>query len=162
MAVGRSSWIVSVSVRGVSRHKSLSIRRLSSRASLAVALAGTMVLGATYALQPAAAEGDSRTLSFLHLHTRETISVTYKRNGRYDDAGLKKLNWFLRDWRRDEQITMDPTLFDILWEVYREVGGQQPIEIISAYRAPGTNKMLRARSSGVAENSNHTTGHAID
>jgi len=121
-----------------------------------------MVLGATYALQPAAAEGDARTLSFLHLHTRETTTVTFKRNGRYDDAALKKLNWFLRDWRRDEPTTMDPRLFDILWEVYREVGGKQPIEIISAYRSPGTNKMLRARSSGVAENSNHTTGHAID
>lgn len=121
-----------------------------------------MVLGATYALQPAAAEGDTRTLSFLHLHTRESTTVTFKRNGRYDDAGLKKLNWFLRDWRRDEQTTMDPKLFDILWEVYREVGGKEPIEIISAYRSPGTNNMLRARSSGVAENSNHTTGHAID
>lgn len=121
-----------------------------------------MVLGATYALQPAAAEGDSRTLSFLHLHTRETTTVTFKRNGRYDEAALKKLNWFLRDWRRDEPTTMDPKLFDILWEVYREVGGKEPIEIISAYRSPGTNNMLRARSSGVAENSNHTTGHAID
>ncbi len=162
MADGPSVWNVSVSVRGVSRLKSLSIRRLSGKARLSAALAGITVLGATYALQPAAAEGDSRTLSFLHLHTRETTTVTFKRNGRYDDAALKKLNWFLRDWRRDEPTTMDPRLFDILWEVYREVGGQQPIEIISAYRSPGTNKMLRARSSGVAENSNHTTGHAID
>lgn len=121
-----------------------------------------MVLGAAYALQPAAAEGDSRTLSFLHLHTRETITVTFKRNGRYDEAALKKLNWFLRDWRKDEDIKMDPELFDILWQVYREVGAKEPIEIISAYRSPGTNNMLRARSSGVAENSNHTTGHAID
>lgn len=151
-----------MSVRGVSRHNSLSIRGPSSRAGVAVALAGIMMLGATYAQQPASAEGDSRALSFLHLHTRETVTVTYKRNGRYDDAGLKKLNWFLRDWRRDEQTTMDPKLFDILWEVYREVGGKEPIEIISAYRSPGTNAMLRARSSGVAENSNHTTGHAID
>ena len=129
---------------------------------LSAALAGVTLLGATYAMAPAAAEGDSRTLSFLHLHTRETITVTFKRNGRYDDDGLKKLNWFLRDWRRDEPTTMDPKLFDILWDVYREVGGKQPIEIISAYRSPGTNNMLRARSSGVAENSNHTTGHAID
>lgn len=162
MAVGRSSWNLSVSVRGVSRLKSPFIRRLSGKAGLPAALAGIMVLGATYALQPAAAEGDTRTLSFLHLHTRETTTITFKRNGRYDDAALKKLNWFLRDWRRDEPTTMDPKLFDILWEVYREVGGKEPIEIISAYRSPGTNKMLRARSSGVAENSNHTTGHAID
>ncbi|RDV03379.1 DUF882 domain-containing protein [Undibacter mobilis] len=162
MAVGRSSWIVSVSVRGVSRHKSLFNRRLGTRLGLSAALAGIVLLGAGNALLPAAAEGDSRTLSFLHLHTRETITVTFKRNGRYDDAALTKLNWFLRDWRRDEPTTMDPKLFDILWEVYREVGGKEPIEIISAYRSPGTNAMLRTRSSGVAENSNHTTGHAID
>lgn len=162
MAVGRSSWIVSVSVRGVSRHKSLFNRRLGARLGLSVALTGIMLLGAGSALRPAAAEGDTRTLSFLHLHTRETTTVTFKRNGRYDEAALKKLNWFLRDWRRDEPTTMDPKLFDILWEVYREVGGKEPIEIISAYRSPGTNAMLRARSSGVAENSNHTTGHAID
>lgn len=151
-----------MSVRGVSRHQFHSFRRLRTRLGLSAALGGILLLGATYAMPPAAAEGDTRTLSFLHLHTRETITVTYKRNGRYDDAGLNKLNWFLRDWRRDEQTTMDPKLFDILWEVYREVGGKEPIEIISAYRSPGTNAMLRARSSGVAENSNHTTGHAID
>jgi len=150
-----------VSVCGVSRHfSSFSSKR--ARLCLSAALTGILLLGAGQGLLPAAAEGDSRTLSFLHLHTRETITVTFKRNGRYDDAALKKLNWFLRDWRRDEDIRMDPKLFDILWEVYREVGGKQPIEIISAYRAPGTNAMLRARSSGVAENSNHTQGQAID
>ena len=150
-----------MSVRGVSRHfSSFSSKRV--RLGLSAALTGILLLGAGNGLLPAAAEGDSRTLSFLHLHTRETITVTFKRNGRYDDEALKKLNWFLRDWRRDEGTRMDPKLFDILWEVYREVGGKQPIEIISAYRAPGTNAMLRARSSGVAENSNHTQGQAID
>ena len=151
-----------MSVRGVSRHPSRPFRRLSARLGLSAALGGILLLGATYAWQPAAAEGDSRTLSFLNLHTRETITVTFKRNGRYDDEALKKLNWFMRDWRRNEEVKMDPKLFDILWEVYREVDGKQPIEVICGYRAPGTNAMLRARSSGVAENSNHTSGQAID
>ena len=125
-------------------------------------LAALMLIGANDGLQTASAEGDTRTLSFHHLHTDETITITYKRDGRYDDAALKKLDWFMRDWRRQESTRMDPKLFDILWEAYREVDGKKPIEVICGYRAPGTNAMLRARSTGVAQNSNHVGGQAID
>ena len=129
---------------------------------LPLGLAGLILLGANDSLQTASAEGDTRTLSFHHLHTGETITVTYKRDGRYDDAALRKLDWFMRDWRREESTRMDPKLYDILWLAYRDVGGKQPIEVICGYRAPGTNAMLRARSSGVAQNSNHVTGQAMD
>jgi uncharacterized protein YcbK (DUF882 family) len=125
-------------------------------------LAALILIGANDGLQTASAEGDTRTLSFHHLHTDETITITYKRDGRYDDAALKKLDWFMRDWRRQESTRMDPKLFDILWEAYREVDGKKPIEVICGYRAPGTNAMLRARSTGVAQNSNHVGGQAID
>lgn len=125
-------------------------------------LAALILVGANDALQTASAEGDTRTLSFHHIHTGETITITYKRDGRYDDAALKKLDWFMRDWRREESTRMDPHLFDILWEAYREVDGNKPIEVICGYRAPGTNAMLRARSTGVAQNSNHMGGQAID
>ena len=138
------------------------LRRAGIRLSASVALAGILLLGVNNALQPASAEGDTRTLSFRHLHTNETITVTFKRNGSYDQDALKKLDWFMRDWRKNEDVKMDPKLFDILWQVYRDVGGTQPIEIICGYRAPATNNMLRARSTGVAENSNHTHGQAID
>ena len=57
---------------------------------------------------------------------------------------------------------MDRRLFDILWEVYRDVDGKKPIQIISAYRSPATNSMLRRRSSGVARFSQHMLGHAMD
>ena len=57
---------------------------------------------------------------------------------------------------------MDRHLFDILWEVYRDVDGKKPIQIIYAYRAPATNAMLRRRSSGVARFSQHMLGHAMD
>ena len=57
---------------------------------------------------------------------------------------------------------MDRHLFDILWEVYRDVDGKKPIQIISAYRSPATNAMLRRRSSGVARLSQHMLGHAMD
>jgi uncharacterized protein YcbK (DUF882 family) len=120
------------------------------------------MLGANDALQNASAEGDTRTLSFHHVHTGEDLTITYKRNGRYDDAALKKLDWFMRDWRKEKSTRMDPHLFDLLWEAYREVGATQPIDVICGYRSPETNSMLRRRSIGVAQNSNHVSGLAMD
>jgi uncharacterized protein YcbK (DUF882 family) len=120
------------------------------------------MLGANDALQNASAEGDTRTLSFHHLHTGEDITVTFKRNGRYDDAALKKLDWFMRDWRKEQETHMDPHLFDLLWEAYREVGATQAIDVVCGYRSPETNSMLRARSSGVAQFSQHVNGQAMD
>jgi uncharacterized protein YcbK (DUF882 family) len=114
-------------------------------------------------LPNAIASGD-RTISLHHIHTKEEITVTYKRSGRYDPDAMKKLDWFLRDWRRDEAVKTDPQLIDLIWEVQQEVGAKKPIWIICGYRAPATNSMLRARSrnSGVANNSMHTIGRAID
>lgn len=138
-------------------------QRLSyARAMARLGLAGLLLIGAAGELQNANAEGDTRTLSFHHAHTKESITVTFKRNGRYDQAALKKLDWFMRDWRKNKDIKMDPHLFDLMWEVYREVGATAPIDIICGYRSPETNAMLRARSSGVARTSQHTEGHAID
>jgi uncharacterized protein YcbK (DUF882 family) len=110
----------------------------------------------------AAAFGETRTLSFFHTHTKESLTVTFRRNGRFDEGAISQLNWFLRDWRVDKPAQMDPRLFDILWEVYRESGSSQPINIISAYRSPETNGALRRRSSGVAEHSQHMLGKAMD
>ncbi len=133
-----------------------------ARAGLRLGAAATILLTGSNSLQNAVAEGDTRTISFHHVHTGEDITITYKREGRYDEAALKKLDWFMRDWRREEDTHMDPHLFDLLWETNREVGGKQPIEVICGYRSPETNSMLRARSSGVAEFSQHMQGHAID
>ena len=90
------------------------------------------------------------------------MTVTFRRDGRYDEQALTQLNWLLRDWRTDEPIKMDARLFDILWELYREVGSREPVNIISAYRSPETNGMLRRRSSGVSEHSQHMLGRAMD
>jgi uncharacterized protein YcbK (DUF882 family) len=125
-------------------------------------MAGMLLLGASNSLQNAVAEGDTRTLSFHHVHTGEDITITFKRNGRYDEAALKRLDWFMRDWRKEQDVHMDPRLFDLLWEVYRDVGATQPIQIICGYRSSGTNEMLRERSSGVARYSQHINGQAID
>lgn len=133
-----------------------------SRAGCHAGLTCLLLLAGAGAVQDATALNETRTLSFHHTHSDEDITVTFKRDGRYDEEALKKLNHFLRDWRSQEQTTMDRRLFDILWEVYRDVDGKKPINIISSYRSPATNSMLRRRSSGVARNSQHVLGHAID
>jgi uncharacterized protein YcbK (DUF882 family) len=110
----------------------------------------------------AALAGDDRSLSFFHTHTGESATITFSRDGVYDERALAQLNWLLRDWRVGEAAKMDPQIFDILWEIYRSVGSREAIHVISAYRSPATNGMLRQASSGVAENSQHMSGKAID
>jgi uncharacterized protein YcbK (DUF882 family) len=129
-----------------------------------VGLATLLFLAGASSVHDASASGDTRTLSFHHTHSGEDLTVTFKSNGRYDEAALKTLNHYLRDWRSQDETVMDRHLFDILWEVYRDVDGKQPIQIISSYRSPGTNAMLRNRSShsGVARFSQHMLGHAMD
>ncbi len=112
--------------------------------------------------QNAVASGATRVLTIYHAHTKEQETITFKESGSFSSAGLQKLNWLLRDWRADEPIRMDPNLFDLLWEVYRASGSSSPIHVVSAYRSPGTNAMLRRRSSGVARHSMHMTGQAMD
>jgi uncharacterized protein YcbK (DUF882 family) len=134
------------------------------RDALRAGLATVLLLACAGSVKDATAVGETRTLSFHHTHSGEDLTVTFKSSGRYDDAALKKLNHFLRDWRTQDSTKMDPHLFDILWEVYRDVDAKQPIQIISAYRSPKTNSMLRRRSknSGVARHSQHVLGHAMD
>jgi uncharacterized protein YcbK (DUF882 family) len=125
-------------------------------------LTSLLLLAGAGAVHDATALNETRTLSFHHTHSDEDLTVTFKRDGRYDEEALKQLNHFLRDWRSQDQTTMDRHLFDILWEVYRDVDGKKPIQIISSYRSPATNAMLRRRSEGVARFSQHMLGHAMD
>lgn len=132
------------------------------KAGYHLSLASLLLLAGAGSVHDATALNETRTLSFHHTHSDEDLTVTFKRDGRYDEEALKKLNYFLRDWRSQEQTTMDRRLFDILWEVYRDVDGKKPINIISSYRSPATNAMLRRRSAGVARFSQHMLGHAMD
>ncbi|KQU95802.1 hypothetical protein ASC68_16635 [Devosia sp. Root105] len=125
-------------------------------------MALTVVLPPSVVPVSAANGGGDRTLYLHHTHTGQTGSFTFKRNGQYDQKVLRELNIFLADWRTKEPTKMDPALFDLLWEVYQEVGGRQPYNIVSSYRSPKTNKMLASRSSGVADNSQHMRGKAMD
>jgi uncharacterized protein YcbK (DUF882 family) len=135
------------------------------KGALACLLAAPLLLSlglAPSSTESAVANGDTRTISLSNPHTSESGSFTYMVDGVYDSAVLDKLNWFLRDWRLNEPTKMDPKLFDIVWEVYRESGSTQPIAVLSAYRSPQTNAMLRRRSRQVAKYSQHMEGKAID
>jgi uncharacterized protein YcbK (DUF882 family) len=149
-------------VKAIQTPFTATVSRRAIRTATSAALGfGILVFGGGHT-QTLVANGDTRTLNMIHRHTGEEILVTFKRNGRYDQDALNKINWFLRDWRSDEPTRMDPHLFDIVWEVYRSVGGQSPINVVSAYRSPGTNAMLRRRSRAVAQFSQHINGRAMD
>ncbi|MGB7335758.1 MAG: DUF882 domain-containing protein [Salaquimonas sp.] len=104
----------------------------------------------------------TKSLKLYYIHTGEKATITYKKNGRYIASGLKKINWHLRDWRRNEPTKMDPKLLDLVWEVYRQSGSKAYITVISGYRSPASNNLLRKRGRGVAKNSQHTLGKALD
>jgi len=137
----------------------------SGERALARALFAPLLICLAFAsssTESAIANGETRTISLSNSHTDEAGSFTYMVNGAYDSAVLEKLNWFLRDWRHDEKTNMDPRLFDVVWEVYRESGSSEPIDVLSGYRSPETNAMLRRRSRQVAEHSQHMMGKAMD
>ena len=113
-------------------------------------------------IQPQTASAETRTLKLYYVHTNERAEITYKRNGKYLSEGLKKANYMLRDWRRNEPTKMDPKTLDILWQVYKASGSRDYVHVISAYRSPATNAMLRRTRGGQAEKSQHMLGKAID
>ena len=123
----------------------------------------TLAVGLTAAVA-GAAQAETRSLKLYFVHTGERATITFKRNGKFDADGLAKLNRFLRDWRRNEPTKMDPRLFDLIWSVYQKSGSSDYINVLCGYRAPGTNEMLRNRSrhTGVAKESQHILGKAMD
>lgn len=103
-----------------------------------------------------------RTISFYHIHTQERLTITYKKGGKFDPDAMKKIDWIMRDWRKNEAIKIDPATIDLAWEMYQELGSSEPISIICGYRSDGTNQMLRRTRGGQASKSHHMTGKAID
>lgn len=109
-----------------------------------------------------------RTLSFYNTHTRETVQeAIYWRNGRYQHSGLEQIAHNLRDHRREESREMEPTLLDLLWSIKAELKARYPqkeivFHVISGYRSPETNAMMRASGGGQAKKSRHMHGDAID
>lgn len=100
-------------------------------------------------------------LKFRHTHTDERMSVVYRDSRGYVEPALERMNWLMRDFRSGDMANMDPRLFDILHALSLTCGGDT-FEIISAYRSPTTNAMLRKTGGGVAKRSLHMDGRAID
>jgi len=105
----------------------------------------------------------SRELSFYNIHTGEELQgVTYWTQGAYLSDALTEIDHLLRDYRTDEIVPIDPNLLDTLFLLTRKLDCSDPLHIISGYRSPATNAMLRNSSSGVAKRSLHMQGRAID
>jgi len=104
----------------------------------------------------------ARSLAFRHTHTDETLNLVYYENGRYLPGALEEINYLFRDFRTDEVKEIDPRLLDTLYAVRLRTETSEAYDILSAYRSPETNAMLRRTSWGVARNSLHIQGMAID
>ena len=105
---------------------------------------------------------EPRDLSLFNTHTGHSLNVTFHRDGEFVEDALNKLNLFLRDHRANEAMQMDRMLFMQLWAISKTLNTDSTFDIISGYRSPKTNEMLRKRSTGVARNSLHIQGRAID
>ena len=105
---------------------------------------------------------DERQLSFYHTHTGKSLDITYSVGGEFDQGALSEINSFLGDFRRGDEIAIDTDLLDLVYDVRASLDSNGTFEVISAYRSPKTNELLRGQSSGVAKNSQHLLGKAID
>jgi uncharacterized protein YcbK (DUF882 family) len=108
------------------------------------------------------AEPAVRRIALLNLHTGDKFNDAYFENGRYQPDAMAQVMRVLRDWRNGDEHPIDPRLFDALHAIGDKLETRAPFQIISGYRSPKTNAMLHSRSSGVASNSQHTHGKAVD
>ena len=105
---------------------------------------------------------ETRTLSFVHLHTGERLDATYWADGAYVPDELTAVDRLLRDFRSGDVKPIDLRLLDRLHGLRRAMRSSAPFEVVSGYRSPTTNAALRRNSRAVAKNSYHTRGMAID
>jgi uncharacterized protein YcbK (DUF882 family) len=103
-----------------------------------------------------------RQLDFYHTHTGKSLSVVYHDGSHYIPAALEQINNYLSDFRNGAVHSIDPDTLDILFRLRAHFGGSGTFEIISGYRSPETNALLRAKGRDVAKRSLHMEGKAID
>ncbi len=138
--------------------------KLDRRQLLKMGLVG--ILGAVTPILPvakaSAADFTSWRVAFRQGHTGESFSGVYRVGNRYLPEAFERLNYVLRDFRTDEVFPMDPRVLDVMSLIQKKVGGGRPMEVLSGYRSPKTNNRLRQASTGVARNSYHMYGQALD
>ena len=164
---GNGQWVCSrngkrrTSCPATKRNRGISLQNFTVRMLRAFtpAVIGIAVAGTSLAADSAAG---TRTLSFYNIHTKESVTITFKKDGKYLSEGLSQINHIMRDWRRDEPTKMDAKLIDTIWEIYQDVGATKPIQLISGYRSRKTNARLRRRGGGQARKSQHILGKAAD
>ena len=103
-----------------------------------------------------------RRLRLYHIHTGESIDTVFWANGEYIYDELRQLEHFLRDYRTNQMHKIDVRLFEYLHGISRLLGTKEHFYVISAYRSPRTNELLRRHNRGVAKKSYHTQGKAVD
>lgn len=104
----------------------------------------------------------NKALAFQNTHTGDKVKLTYFEHGNYVDDALQEINYVMRDFRTGDVHPIDPSLLDLLFDLKRTLAVNKPFHIISGYRSPFTNSMLRKQSHGVAKKSLHMLGMAID
>jgi uncharacterized protein YcbK (DUF882 family) len=134
----------------------------SRRRFLGLASAAVAAPMLALARRSQASAAQPRALAFDHTHTGERLSLTYALGEHYFPDALQTLNHFLRDFRTGEMHVIDPRLLDLLHLLRQVTQTRAPFQVISAYRSPATNEMLRNRSRGIASQSLHLQGQAID
>jgi uncharacterized protein YcbK (DUF882 family) len=150
-----------VGSRDVGNRQTLMKRVKKLLASAAIVAALSVAAGWGFGT-PTIAGGETRTISLYHIHTKESLTITYMVNGRYVPSAMKKINYLLRDWRRNEVVTIDPKTIDLVWEMHADLGSRAPINIVCGYRSPKTNAFLKRIGRNVAQKSQHMVGKAID
>ena len=125
------------------------------------------LIGMTVPLLPskssyASSNHASWRVRFRHAHTGESFNGVYRVGDKYLPEAFERINYVLRDFRTGEAFPMDPRILDIASIVQKRIDSSEHLEILSGYRSPKTNAMLRRSSSGVAKNSFHMYGQAVD
>ena len=109
------------------------VKKLLASAAIVAALS----VAAGWSLgTPTIAGGETRTVALYHVHTKESISVTYMVKGRYVPSAMKKINYLMRDWRRNEVVTIDPETVDLMWELHADLGSPRPFTSSAAIVHP--------------------------
>ena len=132
------------------------------RAVLRLAALAAIAPWARRAGADSGAELEPRALALRNLHTGESVDVVYRADGQLDHGALREIDWVLRDFRTGEARPMDRRLVDLLWRLRATLDTTEPYEVISGYRSPKTNAMLRREGRGVSRVSLHMRAMAID